>query len=609
VPATIYDIRVKYMLDDKASKGMTAISKQANRASKEVTGLQRGMRRLLVAGAGFMTFRLGKKWLIDYNAELEQARTTMTTLLMQGMGGEWARNQQRANVLIKQFQKDAAVSVGTTIDYVNVAKLITGPLTKAGASMEDLREITQGTAVAAETYGIEADVAARDVQQMIMGNVRAVDRFARMLGVVPVEWNKMVREKGPRQALEEVSKLFKQPALVAATKAYGKTWAGITSTLEDNIQRALGKVGLPLMQAISKELVALTKWFEENPEKVNQIAKSIADSLVGGFKAVKAIFKFIIDHKRLLMTIAKAVLITKAVGFVGGLGRSLMPGLNTLSGGAEAAGQSLFGFEKGVKGLASGIGRAIGILGTVAVGAKVIADIIDERQEKELARKARTVSVRAEAPKLGVVGGRAVDVRKAMGLEITEAQRKAMFNTLLFGEQAKFIKDGKLDMDAIARGLRIERVTLEGIRGWDTEKKGMLKGELRQAQQIMLGLERALAMQSDRYAKSTGEGMMKFGRLFFLNWEKMRKVATPRESKIETAITLMGNLAEGLYSFLGMEIEEEKKAAAGKKQTNIHVHKIEVVSDDPDRFAFNLVGAFQDVVKNPTQAANALREG
>jgi hypothetical protein len=52
-----------------------------------------------------------------------------------------------------------------------------------------------------------------------------------------------------------------------------------------------------------------------------------------------------------------------------------------------------------------------------------------------------------------------------------------------------------------------------------------------------------------------------------------------------------------------------KPNMAGKPTFNLNISRIEVQSDDPDRFAFGLVEGFKDAVKNPSQSRFAVREG
>ena len=46
----------------------------------------------------------------------------------------------------------------------------------------------------------------------------------------------------------------------------------------------------------------------------------------------------------------------------------------------------------------------------------------------------------------------------------------------------------------------------------------------------------------------------------------------------------------------------------GTDKIDVKINKIEVASEDPDRFAFNLVDAFQDVANNRSQALNTFKE-
>src|SRR5262249_11364546 len=42
---------------------------------------------------------------------------------------------------------------------------------------------------------------------------------------------------------------------------------------------------------------------------------------------------------------------------------------------------------------------------------------------------------------------------------------------------------------------------------------------------------------------------------------------------------------------------------------NVTIHRIEVQSDDPDRWVEGMVTAFRDAIKNPSAAVRAMREG
>lgn len=68
-------------------------------------------------------------------------------------------------------------------------------------------------------------------------------------------------------------------------------------------------------------------------------------------------------------------------------------------------------------------------------------------------------------------------------------------------------------------------------------------------------------------------------------------------------------MAKPLTSADGQDVGKDKASAKGRRTTNVKINKIEIVSDDPARFAFNLVGAFEDHNKSPVQAKRTISEG
>jgi hypothetical protein len=579
---TSYTVDVKYLVDDKASRGLNNIGKNAQLAATGTSALSGQLTRLAATAASYFGMRQAKKYLVDFNTELEQSKQTMTTLLTQNMGGAWETNQKRANKLIKQFQQDSAKSAGTTKDYVDIAKMITGPLAQAGAEMEDLRKVTQRTVVASRVYGIQSEVAARDLQSMLMGNTKNVDLFARMLGVVPEKWNKMVKDKGPQRAIQETLKLFDNPALVRATKEYGKTWAGITSTLEDNIDRALGKVGVPLMQKLLDQTKQLNKWFDENPRKLGQIINTMADGLVKAFDIAKGITGFIVENKTLLMTIAKAYLVSKAANVLTTGILSPIGALQSLSNPLRSAGDSARGFGAA---LASGAARMQGVvslLGTVYIGAKAIAGAVEQRQERQIEKK---TSGAAD------INRRRMEAFTGRGSETVRRQAQQRAGQLGFFNSQEYLAR-QLVTAARAKGLiKGDKVVGSGV---DIEKKFGFLDYGKSWAGLPKDLENAL--QIDRQIRGREQG------LAFQNFiAEFRK--TPKE--------FAGAFLDGAVDFFNMfnPFKVDKKSRARPADVNVKVQIDRVESNDPDRFAFGLQGAFQDIAANPTQARNAFREG
>lgn len=623
---TTYDVNVNYNVRDKGSRGLQNIERGARRAANATSSLDMMARRLMAAGGAFLGVRKAKEWLVDYNAELEQSKIAMSGLLQLNMGGEFAKNQERANALINKFREDAKKSTATTKDFVDFAQMITGPLTRAGASMKQLTELTRSGVVASRAMGIESGMAALDIEQAVAGTLKARDRFARAIiepylkskGVqkdFTETWNEFVR-KDPAGAVEELNKALNQPAILQMAKAQEKSWAGMTSTLKDNLQRALGKVGLPLMKAMSAEIEKLNAWFSKNPDRVNEIVNSMSDSIVSAFHTAKKIMQFIVDNRGLLMTIAKAYLVGKIAG---GLGGAIARPFEMISGTLKNTNTSFLGFERGLKGVVSGLGTAMGVIGVAAVGFQALADRALAKQEKRIKRQTETSFAVEHAQALAGMEGAKQD--KARRWAMGRARRKGTLGItgLKYGTDVELAKDvltsargagmitgkvgeGRVDIRrSLARyGAGIDNKLLFAknaaeMRTILESRKSGIKGgtkEERWALKTIEGLERALVY--DRELKRRQDAA---------NWDKFL-------AKFEETLK-DGNLWTAMLAAAGVPVGAAGTPKGKKWTTNVNA-KVEikkVVSDDPDRFALDLIGTMENIARNGVQARRTLREG
>lgn len=633
---TTYDIKVNYMLDDKASKGIAAIAAQAKRGADKVDLLSKGM-GLLAAGAGvFGGLRLGKKLFIDYTDQIERASVKMSGLLQMNMGGAWARNQQRANFLVARFAEDSKKSAGTTKDFVDMGSMLVQPLSAAGASIEDIASITRGAVIASQAFGIEAEVAARDIGGALRGQLKSTDLFARSLleplGFTSEKWNEMVKKDGATAATE-LLKAFNQPAIKNMAEEQGKSWAGITSTLQDNLERAFAKVGLPLMKKLGEEMSKLNDWFDRNPKKVEEITKNIADAFVKAFNMAKSIFGFIIEHKGLLMMIAKAVLVSKGISALGTGITNIGSLLASFSGGLGGG-----GVGGAVTGFATKLGNASIALGALAIAAQGIADWVDAKQTKRIENRAKSSGLKERARVLGgamIGAGTGISGNHASDARAIQLGYRSDRNAYGPGVSRRNA-DGSFALGAgVAQAGARQQALAEGR--YTANDKMMAGGILKDAVgDKILGKNRKVVnpnQLADMFGARDGhtkgyawannpnlrghKGQWTPGELA-KEIEKMNRLSNDEELRnmseflrgLERAILM--NPEQRIYgppsSLAGPldNVGADKSTNNKPKSTNVHISKIEVVSDDPDRFAFSLVGAFQDFNKSPTQAKNAI---
>lgn len=644
---TVYDVKVRYMTDDRASKGLRTIGQEAERASRSSGSLTKTLMGIGAGVAAWKGFSLGKSLLIDFNSQMEQSAITMGGLMMMNMGGDWASNQERANKLMAQFQEDAKSSVATTADFANVASGIVAPLTQVGGTMEDIRKITQGVVVASGAFGMSGEVAARDIEQALAGRMGVADRLPKLLGLDPESWNKMIA-KNPAKAIPELLKVLQQPAIKQMAEAQANTFAGQWSTLKDNMQIALGKVGLPLMKELGKEFAHVAAWMDKNPERINEIARSIASALVKGFGAVKSAMTFLYDNRETILMLAKAFIAFKAVNYaVSGI-TSLAGSMTSLTSTTAGAAKGMTGFTSNLAGVTAGLAG----LATLAGESMIVGPINDLIQEMEQTEQASFQSDRAR-----VLGGAKVDAFDPNRMRMLEAQALKMGYTDDAGAKMYAGATGRnrgifsAGDKMIGKGVLQELVSAKGLKGGAGAAGKLTLGDVAKMQGINTGnhgsIQQLLGLAKEKgFTGNTGT-LMQMGpdELVALIGADVGKMWTSLGDTRDgdQFITALMGVSNALKMHAGIIQEFEfasmvdelatsaadigasvasmatglvdslwgtspPKGVKGDRSTNVTIRKIEVVSDDPDRFAMNLVGAFQDYNKSPTQAVNAINE-
>ncbi len=531
-----------------------------------------------------------KRHLIDYNVEMDAARIKMGTLLQMNMGGEWADNQKIANGLIRQFRKDAAKGIGTTKDYVEFAGDITLPLLNAGASMKDLTNLTKAGITAAKTFGIEGAVAGRDIQQMLLGTVRAVDRLPKLLGVSATEWNKMVKTKGPEETLRRLTKVLDSPEIRRAAIAYGESWEGTADTLKDNLQRTLGGIGKPLMQELTGEVKNWNKWLEKNVDKVKEFGRTAGENLVKGFNAVRKAIAFLVENKDTIITLAKVFIGFKLIGGAIGTAAGIVGGVASFGKGLAKAGSLLTVFGGALTGGIVALGAAY--LGLRAIGA------VSEREH------IKTLDTRSNL----AVFRNAEQTFQKFGTGSAAGRSKVT-------EQRGYIdrKTGNVDDTAILRDMRVGGLDKRSlIRAADMfeqgdEGGGMLEAGLMgtpfvlELVKIRKGIEATLKASTAQQTKDLLAGTDRLSRNLVGAISGLSIVDQAARAAISTRTgSAFAAQSMGL-GIIAASLEKRGIVKRPAQNINVKVNRIQIQSDDPDRIAMGIVCAIQDQAENPTQ--------
>jgi hypothetical protein len=580
---TVYRIVNEYQIKDKGTvSGARRIGKELDRTSRKGMSLKKVLLGVGLAFSARAAFGFAKRNLIDFNSNLEQTKIKAATLLSINVGGTFAKQMGAANDIVGQLQERAAKSTATTAEMADFFGRVVGPATRAGLAVKDLAGFTAKSVIAAKVFGEEA-TAALDIKQALSSQVTIKDRFAnQLLNIVNIEkdaFNKL----GKPDRLKILVKALNDPALAKAAQAQGQSAAGVFSTLKDNIQIALGKVGLPLM----KELVASAKelvGFLSSPsglKEVAEVSRTISRALVTGFKFVKTVVSFIVRHRKMFMLIAKGFLAFKATKGLTGAAGGLAEFMHSMDrGGVKMA--VLSGKVGNVAGkfgkLVSKLGVAGLALGAFVIALKAIADWFDKRQDDGISE-----DVENESTRRGI--GRAIDAGKGGNVDVAFRE----FNDLV---EKGLIVNGKVNSQAFRDQF--------GLTGFNEP--------LQDAKKVVALREIAV---SKRFADASEKVNLALKLLH-------APIQTVRDTDAKTSARDAANAAISLReaamrnprtakSFADSEEvrrqEEVFLEENFKKSLNGSVNvKIEIPARDPDIFARQFNDAMEQITGRPTEA-------
>lgn len=635
MPSTIYDVRMQYKVRDQSSAPMRRMQRNADRTAKSIGALDKAVRHLGTVTFAAFAGRQAARALIGFNSQLEQARIQIAGMLAQASKGKTSFQEGfgTATTLVKDFQEIAKASVGTTKDFVDMASMIVRPITAAGLGMKDLKTFTKGAVIASRAFGIAADVAARDIEAALMGQLRSVDRFARAL-LEPIigagaEGRKAFNELAEGQRAAIVKAALGSDVIKAMARAQEFSFAGVTSTLKDNLQITFGKVGLPLMKALTNEIKQWNKWLDANATVVERWAKDLGSTLKDAFGFLKSVVGFMVEHKDTLMSIAKAWLAIKVSGALGGAIGGAFGGVGGFVTGqgrrAQSLGRGMLGRDMdraGVKVASFGgsmlnagekmarfvpaVQAAGTALAAMTLAIKAAEAHFNERKEREIRERNRLVTPFSGR---GIRGGAITHEEISFlrgGGTMTPDQRRRFGRIFEAVKAQPELRKLLPETDPAQLRARLEEVAL---RARNIDPRGITPAAL-------------ATFEGGQFAKEVDQ-MIRAMHLARILWTQkaIPELFTETRKSLAQAVSQTAKGLGGFFDALRGQQPEVKKtdpmaaimeeldALKGKGKVNITIERIEVKSQDPDRFVFGLTSAFADAAKNPSGAVARFREG
>lgn len=301
-----YDVVADLRIDARKALGATAkLGNRVERLSHLVRGSSgafNGLFSQIVAfGGAYVAINAVKNAFVgttraaaDFHGELEKTSISLNAVLMATQGSISSMEQAGVvgQAVYRQLQKDAVTSVATTRDMFEIYQAILGPMSKAGASLAKVRDLTNDTVAAATVLNVDLAQAQRDMAMMATGAAGVDVKLFRMLRATGAiaEDTKTFNELAPEKRLKVIGEAL--ATFREAAGGFGRTLPGRVSTFTDIIQQLRAAFAGEAIRRFSNFLGALNDRLQANFTQI----KAVLMVLGTRFAAVlSVVFDNIID--------------------------------------------------------------------------------------------------------------------------------------------------------------------------------------------------------------------------------------------------------------------------------------------------------------------------
>lgn len=417
-------VEAVWKMNDQASGPMKKLGNEARLLGLSMSRLRESNLFALAGSAALATVaaagiaKVGKS-MVDENNQLEQMKLGMGALLYQAQElGDVRKQYDDINGALAESDKiyerlyiHSLKAIGTVDDYTQAWRAVHSAVRKAGGSLEDVEYIAKQIVPFAKFYNIRPDVAALDVQQLLMGRMRTVDMLPRFLGFTSDSINEKTRQN-PKPTLDLL--MSRLATGTAGLKAQEHTFAAKWDTLKGNLQMLQRVGGKSLFDQVKSDLDSINNDFLTNQKQVFDYARLTGDEIRGMYIGLKDAAVWAVKHFSEIKSIAEFLLRTWLTMKVAGMFGNVFKEFGILKGKFKEWGGFARVTSQGVEGLADSVftlGNAAtaaaasviaAIQGIRAVSAEVEEIRTFEATNKELTGASQVLGLLSAAEKAGI---------------------------------------------------------------------------------------------------------------------------------------------------------------------------------------------------------------
>lgn len=234
----------------------------------------------IAAAAGLATYGV-----MHLNNELEQTQISLGAIAQaQGFAGTFEEGFAKAGDQLAKMKQDVKTLPGDLGQLSNIMKMIATPAAQGGASLDTIRKLAGSTMLTSTILGVQSDVAAREMANLLAGRAGAHNIFGSRLGLIGDEAQKF-NKLSPAERLARLNVEIGKYS--GAANRFGQSFIANFTTLKDNLKYGvLAEATAPLFEHVKQSLASINTWFDQHKDTVAAFTKMVGEGLANAWDAV-----------------------------------------------------------------------------------------------------------------------------------------------------------------------------------------------------------------------------------------------------------------------------------------------------------------------------------
>lgn len=237
----------------------------------------------LVGGGGM--FAAAAYGVTNLNRQLEETQISLGAIFQaQGFVSNFESGFKMAGDQVAKMKQDVKTLPGDLGQLSDMMKMIATPAAQGGLGADAIRKMAGQTMLVSTILGVQQDMAAREMANLLAGRAGAHNILGGRLGLIG-EKAKEFNAESPQKRVAEIQELLGR--YQGANDRFAQSFIANWTTLKDNIKYGfLADATAPLFDAVKRTMASINTWFDNNQEKVKSWASAFGTRIASAWSGM-----------------------------------------------------------------------------------------------------------------------------------------------------------------------------------------------------------------------------------------------------------------------------------------------------------------------------------